>query len=148
MSELDNPGKLGLLFLKRVWLAWLITCVVLLAVFSFVLSRKEVPERALGWLSSVLSFLAACSAGRQVARMKLNPFVGGLLCALTLVGPLLLCGLLIDQKSLSSDSVLSLVSLSFSGALVGSVFLGKNENKRKHKSAFPKEKKGHRRKLT
>ena len=142
MSELANPVKMGLFFWKRVWLAWLATAVVFLVLFSFVLSRTMASERMLAWLSSALSFLAACSAGRQAGKIKLNPFLGGLLCAAILVGPLLLCGLLIDQKGLSSDSILSLVSLSFSGALVGSVFLGNSVKKRKNQKTFPQQNRG------
>ena len=144
MSELANPIRTGLLFWKRVWLAWLATVVVLLVLFIFVLSRTMASERMLAWLSSALSFLAACSAGRQAGKIKLNPFLGGLLCAANLIGPLLLCGLLIDQKSLSSDSVLSLVSLSFSGALVGSVFLGKSVKKRRNQKPFLQQNRGRR----
>ena len=136
MSEWENIGKLRMRFLGRAWLAWLLTACILLLFFSFLVSRTSASEQTLAYLSSALCFLAACAAGRQAAReQKSGVLICGVLCAASLVAVLLLCGFLIDRDSMSSDSVLSLVTLSFAGALFGSVFLsGRTRQRPRHKA--------------
>ena len=125
MSELDNFGKLRPGVLKDTWLAWLVTAAALLPLFSFFLDRFSATERTLGFVSSALIFFTACAAGKRAAGgLMRSPLLCGVLCAASLVLPLLLCGFLIDRSSFSSDSILSLVSMSFAGALFGSVILG------------------------
>lgn len=126
-----RPRALG-----KIWLAWLATAAFLLLLFSFALSRTATSEKALGYAGSVLSFAAACAAGVQSAKgRKGPPLVCGLLCAVSLVLPLLLCGVLIDRSSLSADSVMSLVSFSLAGALFGSVFLSGRAKKKRRRHA-------------
>lgn len=137
MSEWESIGKLRLHFLGRAWLAWLLTVCILLLVFSFLVSRTSASEQTLAYLSSALCFLAACAAGRQAARgLKCGTLLCGALCAASLVAVLLLCGFLIDRDKMSSDSVLSLVTLSFAGALFGSVFLSGRIRQRPRRKAF------------
>ena len=132
MSEWENPGKNWLRAWGRAWLIWLLTSVALLAFFSLIISRTAAPERAMAYFSSALCFLAACAAGQQVAKEQTAaPLFCGAICTVFLVLPLLLCGVLIDRKSMSSDSIMSLISFSLAGALFGSILLGGHHKKRK-----------------
>ena len=136
MSEWEKQGSPWLRFLGKVWLSWIMSAAVLLPISSLIISRTPCSERAMAVICSVLSFLTACSAGRRGARdQKLNRLVCGFLCAAFIILPLLLCGLLIDRRALSPDSVLSLVSLSFAGSLFGSVFLGGPAKNAHHRRA-------------
>ena len=124
MSERESTRQLNLRYVGKIWLAWLAAAALLLLLSSFILSRTATSERTLACFSSAISFLAACAAGARVGKAcKETPFLGGLLCAVFLIVPLLLCGFLVDHGRMNADSVLSLASLSLAGALVGSVFL-------------------------
>ncbi len=141
MSERGRQGGL-LRGLGEIWLSWLITAIILLFLFSFIISKTAFSQHAMGYAASALSFGAACAAGAKASKgQTAAPLVSGLLCAAGLLIPLLLCGLLIDYTKLSSDSVLSLVSLSFAGAVFGSVFFGGHLRRKSSKrSSFSRKK--------
>ena len=123
---------------KRI--ACILTAAVLLPLFSLFLVHSSATERMMGYVSSALSFLTAAAAGARAARtQKTAPLLCGILCAAFLTLLLLLCGLLLDRKSISSDSVLSLASMSFAGALFGSVVFGGRMRKtgRRHARFHP-----------
>ncbi len=131
MSDMEIHGKPVLRFIGTIWITWLAASAVLLLAFSFLLDRTAGSERTMAYLSSALCFLAACAAGAQAARMGKGRSVwGGLLCAVLLLLPLIVCGFLLDRKAMSPDSVLSLASLSLAGSLFGSVFLCARTKKR------------------
>ena len=147
MSEREKPGILNLHFIGKAWLVWLATAAVLLPVCSLLICRTSASERTMAHLGSALVFVAACAAGMQAMKQaKGAPLIGGLLCACFLVLPLLLCGFLIDSDGLSTRSALSVASLSFAGALFGSVILCGHSSKghRRHAAVRPQERKGKR----
>ncbi len=130
MSEKENGDNLRFRVWGRVWLAWLVTALALLSLFSLFISRTATSEQTMAYISSAISFFAACAAGRRAVNGKRNPLLCGLACSFLLLLPLLLCGFLVDHDRLSSDAVMSVVSLSTAGALFGSVFLGNGTQKR------------------
>ena len=145
MSEREKAGMLRLRFMGKAWLAWLTTAAVLLPVCSLIICRTAATERMMTHLGSALVFLAACAAGMQAAKqMKSASLACGLLCACFLILPLLLCGFLIDSKSFSPQAALSVASLSFAGALFGSVVLsGRSPNgRRRHATVRMRGRKG------
>ena len=139
MSEWEKQGRPWLSFLGRAWLGWLTAAAVLLPLGSLIISRTPCSERGMAVTGSALSFMTACAAGMRSAReQKLNAFVCGLLCAGFLVLPLLLCGALIDRDAVSSDAVLSLVSMSTAGAVAGSVLLGGQRKRPRRRHTAPR----------
>ena len=124
------PGKTligggSLRCLLRAVLAWCLTAVVLLAISSALLSRGVLGAGVLGYLSSAVSFLAALAAGIAAARCSGAGRLGvGLRLSLALVLILLTVGFLIAGKDLAPAGILSVVSFTIAGSLVGSVLLG------------------------
>lgn len=143
MMDKENAGYLSLRFCTRVWFAWLLTAMVLLALFSLFISQTATSEQTMAYISSAISFFSACGAGRYAAKKKKgSSLLRGLVCAVMIVFPLMLCGLLIDREKLSSDAVLSVVSLSVAGSLFGSVFLGFQRKERSRRHSVSKQAKG------
>lgn len=139
MMEHGEKGNVLLKSLARTWLAWLTTAAVLLLLFSFLLSRSNSSERVLFYFSSGLAFLTACCASAYAGRKStLAPLLSGLLSAVVILVPLLLLGFVLDGSRFSHPALLSLISFTLSGALLGSVFFGAgNKGGRKHRSFHP-----------
>lgn len=133
MSAGKSADKQDFYFLFKAWISWLISAVLLLLIFSFVLAKSSCSSRHMAYLCSLLSLLASVAAGSAAARTsRLPPFLTGLLCGFSTVLLLLLLGLILDRKSLDSNSVLSLVSFTMAGNLIGTVF--SRRNRIKHRS--------------
>ena len=143
MLDKENTGVLSLRVWGNVWLAWFLTALLLLSLFSLFISQTATSEQTMAYISSAISFFAACAAGRSAEiESRRPPLLIGLVCSLMITLPLLLCGFLFARERLSSDAVLSVVSLSVAGALFGSVFLGFQTKKRPHRHSSTRRKSG------
>lgn len=137
MSGIDRQETIRPQMFLRVLLTWLVTAVVLLLLFSLIVSRFATSSRVMAYFSSALSFLTAAAAGavagkgRSQGRVLVGLLTGALLTAL-----LCISGLLIRRGMLPSDGMISLVSFTMAGALFGSVFLTPRERKARGKNRF------------
>ncbi len=110
-------------FLLSAFFTWLITAVSLLLVSTIILSETGCSEKSLGYTSSAVSFLSAMAAGIAAGRKrKAGAVYTALLTAVALTTLLLTVGFLVNGNSIEASSVMSVVSFSFSGCLVGLIF--------------------------
>lgn len=109
-------------FLLSAGCAWLIGAALLLTVGTFAANAAGMGERGLGYLSSGISFLAAVAAGSAAVRK--NPaarLLTALIAATALVIALLTIGLLAEGEEMNASAVLSIVSFTYAGVLLGAV---------------------------
>ncbi len=119
-------------FLLKAAGAWLLSALLLLPAAALTLNALGATERALSMTSSLISFLSAAFAGAAAARKRRSGSVyTALLSAAVLVTALLTVGFLIAGESIDPSAVLSLVSFSFAGCLVGAVLCYRPVNKRR-----------------
>jgi len=129
-NKVQSQGATAVL---RAVVAWTVTAVLLLCAVSAVLARIQVGEGSIGYISSVISFLAAVAAGAAVARSYDGAVVYlALLTAAVLVTVLLTVGFIVEGAEIEAAGVISVVSFSFAGCLFGAVFLQGNRRKRKN----------------
>ena len=119
-------------FLLSASFAWLISSTILLVIGAIILKESYANERVMAYVSSSISFLSAMTAG-SVAKQKgrAGGFYIAMLTATFLVVALLTIGFLIDGSRIEPSSVMSVISFTFSGCLVGTIFNHKSENKKK-----------------
>ena len=140
MSE-PEKRSLDLRFLPRALCAWLICAAALLLCAAVLYASNAAALSKLGYGSSVISFFAALGAGlaasfgRRDSRLPI-----GLLTAVCLTALLLLTGFLIRGR-LESGAVLSVVSFTVSGCLLGALL---HTRKRRGGGFRPKRIKGKR----
>ena len=126
--------------LLRGLLSWSLSALVLCLFGSGFLCWGMIPYRALGVLCSVISFLAAFAAGVTIAKQNCG-LIGGIGFCLFLLVLLLTLGWLISDMPLSSSGVLSVVTFTAAGCLLGLVLpvketAGKKGNRSKNKRRF------------
>ena len=118
--------------------AWALSALVLLCIASLVLSKLSLGERAIGYVSSALSFLTAAFAGMELGRGKAGAVIyPAMLTAAVLVTALLTIGFIVEGSDLQSSGVLSVVSFTFTGCLFGAVLAGGKKPK-SHKKRYRK----------
>ena len=118
--------------------AWAISALILLCIASLILSKISLGEGAMGYVSSALSFLSAVFAGAALGRAKSGGIIyPALLTAAVLVTALLTIGFIVEGADLQSSGVLSVVSFTFSGCLLGAVLSG-GKKTRSHKKRYRK----------
>lgn len=116
----------------RVFGVWLLCALLLSLLCSLFIAQSSGSSRQLGYAGSAVSFIsAAAAAGYLVRQGKGRSLLAGLLVGLGLCVLLLLAGCLIDARHLSPDAVLSIVSFTFSGSLVGSLLRARQPGRRK-----------------
>ncbi len=114
-----SMGSLRLL--ARSLLAWAGTALVLLLLTALILSRTGTGSAVLGYLNSALSFLSALAAGIAAGGQKGSGGLGqALVTAVTLIILLLGMGFLLAD-SLNPSGVLSVVSFTLTGVLLGAL---------------------------
>ena len=117
--------------------AWVAAAIVLLTAAAFILSKTSVSSGSIGYISSIISFCAGLAAGLYAARRSGKEGIwNGLLTRLFLTILLLGLGFLIGEKEMSSSGVLSVVTFTISGCVIGGL-LGTSRRKgaRKRRSA-------------
>ncbi len=113
---------MGLRSLARALCVWFLSAFLLLSLASFFLSRSNVGSHVLGYLSSAISFLAAFLSSRYLSSFqKETALLSAFLFGLMLVILLLTLGFWIGERSPDPSGVLSVVSFSFAGVLLGNL---------------------------
>ena len=130
MSETENKS-LDLSFLLRAFAAWTVCAAALLLCGSVLYASDGAALSSLGYASSLISFLAAVGAGAAAASFeKEKRLARGLIAAMCLCAILLLTGFLIRGK-LDGSAVLSVLSFTLTGCVLGSL-LPMRKRKRAH----------------
>lgn len=126
----------------RGMLAWAVAATVLSFFAAVIVRALEIRSAQFGYLSSFLSFAAALLAGlgaRQEGGNLLRALAGGI--GLCLV--LLTAGCLIGGKTQDASALLSVVSFSLAGWLLGSILFNGKKTETKY-SSFKRKKKQNR----
>lgn len=124
-------------FLLHTAAAWTVSACLLLCVGSALANAAGMGEQGISYLSSCLSFLCAAAAGAAASR---RAGTAGLWTALMtgtfLVILLLTLGFLIQGQDMDPASILSLVSFTYAGALVGVLLMPKKRKKTQKRYAY------------
>ncbi len=124
-------------FLLHAAAAWTVSACLLLCVGSALANAAGLGEQGISYLSSCLSFLCAAAAGAAASR---RAGTAGLWTALMtgtfLVILLLTLGFLIQGQDMDPASILSLVSFTYAGALVGVLLMPKKRKKTQKRYAY------------
>ena len=117
-------------FLLNALFGWLAGAVLLLLITTLIANMAGVGERGLGYMSSAISFFAAVAAGISAARRQSAARLpAALIAATALVIVLLTIGFLIRREGMDSSAILSIVSFTYAGVVMG-MFI--NPKKRRH----------------
>ena len=132
---LNDRERGDLLFLLKAAYAWFITAGILLIIVSLLIWKTSLDSSCIGYLSSLISFLAAVSAGFAAVRLK-----SGLIGSLAIVIFLLTCGFLIAGEKMTGAAMVSVASTTIAGGMLGScvlaaVFPGKKRKTKRFKKA-------------
>lgn len=124
-------------FLLNAAAVWFLSACVLLGLGSVLANAAGLGERGVAYLSSVISFLSAAAAGCAAARKST---AGGLVTALLagsfLIILLLTVGFLVAGRGMDPSSILSLVSFTYAGVLVGTLIMPKSAKKASKHHAY------------
>ncbi len=124
-------------FLLSAFFYWFLCALILLIICSIILNESGASEKGIGYSSSVISFISAVAAGTAAGRKRnAGAFYTAILTAVALIIALLTLGFVINGSLIEPSSVMSVVSFTFSGCLVGVFFL--SEIGRKKKKYRPK----------
>lgn len=124
-------------FLLSAAAAWLLGASVLLCVGSLIANAAGLGERGVAYLCSAVSFLCAVIAGSAASRRSgTNGIVTALLSGSFLVILLLTVGFLIAGRDMDPSSILSLVSFTYAGVLVGILLMPKTVKKPAKRHSF------------
>ena len=114
--------------LLRAAAAWMLSAPVLLALAAFAANVTGAGERSIAYISSAVSFLSAIAAGYNSMRnQKATGIAAALVTATALVILLLSVGFLMKGEEMNSSSIISLVSFTYAGVLVGALGIPRNE---------------------
>ena len=121
-------------FLFNALMAWIISATLLLLIASVLLNELGCTEKSMGYVSSLISFIAALVAGITAGRKrKAGTLYTAMLTASVLVTALLTLGFMIEGVELVPSSVMSVISFSFTGCMVGTVFFSSTSSKKRYK---------------
>ena len=126
----NAAAPVGLRMLGRALLRWSTAALVLLVVASLALTGSGTGSELLGYVSSSISFLAALAAGTAVEHGEKGALPRSLLVAGALIVALLTAGVLIGRAGVDASGVLSVVTFTISGAMIGALLSG-NVRKRR-----------------
>lgn len=134
----NSSQALDIRFLPDAILVWFISALIILPLAALTAELTRCSEAGLAYISSAASFLTALFAGAKAIRTrKKSAVITAIISALAIIIIALTLGFVIAGDKLQADGILSLVTFTFSGALVGSVFFSGN-NKRNKRSSGPK----------
>lgn len=120
-----------LLFLLKAAVVWMGAALILLLLCSAIISGFNLSSSSVAYFSSAISFVSAFAAsyavtrGTQVKRLKY-----GITTGLVLTVFLIMLGFIARGRELSADGVLSVLSFTLSGALVGCIFTPRTKRSR------------------
>ena len=98
--------------------AWAAAAVVLALLAALAAAQLSVPEGAMGYISSAMSFIAALVAGSRTARGRKT----GAVYAGLVAGVVITLGFIVAGDGIAEDGVLSVVTFTLAGCVAGSVF--------------------------
>ncbi len=141
MSDSNSVRGLDLKFLFRGIVVWSISALVLLLILSAVVSKCSISSSSIGYISSALSFATAFLAGTLALKGNNNGLlVKGFILSAALTILLLTVGFIIKGDCMKPSGILSVVSFTLSGCLLGCVmssFFKGNSSGRKFKRKNP-----------
>jgi len=119
MQKTVGPSP-GLRMLVRALCVYVLSAFLLLVLASFLLARSNVGSHVLGYVSSAISFLSSFLSTRLLLRsQKSQSLFTAMFFGVLLVILLLTLGFLAGERSLDPSGVLSVVSFTFAGVLLG-----------------------------
>lgn len=128
----NSAQALDIRFLPDAVLTWFISALILLPLAAMTAQLVKCGEAGLAYISSALSFMTALAAGAKAMHTRKKKAVTtAAISAMTIIIAALTLGFIIAGDKLQSDGILSLVTFTFSGALVGSVFFSGGSAKQK-----------------
>ena len=130
-KEMDYGGML-----RSAVLAWLLSAALCLLLSALLLEKGLLPFRAVGYLSSALSFLTALMAGRTMAKRGNGSFFAALSVSVCLVILLLTLGFLVSSGGLAPAGILSVSTFTIAGFLFGNLLL-RRKSPRPKSSLYP-----------
>ena len=118
--------------LLRAILVWGGSAILLLTLTSLILAKASAGSEILGYCSSAISFVCAAAAGFSATQQRRDmPLWQGALIAIILVILLLTLGFLVKGKDLNPSGIMSVVSFTFAGALLGTLASRKGRGKKR-----------------
>ena len=121
-------------FLLSAFAVWLICAFSLLVISSVLLNELGCSEQTLGYASSAISFISALAAGIVASRKrKSGKMYTALLTASVLVTAFLTLGFLIQGSEIQPSAIMSIISFTFSGCLVGGIIPSSFKTKKQYK---------------
>lgn len=132
----NEGGRGELLYILKAFYAWIICALISLLMFSYIITKSSLDSSYIAYISSFISFITAMFAGIAAAKYrKGSSLYTGIFTGLVIVILLLTLGFAIDGNRIESSGIISVVTFTFSGILLGSnlvpLFLGK-KNKNLH----------------
>jgi putative membrane protein (TIGR04086 family) len=117
-------------------LLWTASALALLTIASIILSTTDIGSETVGYVSSAISFLCAVAAGTATVKQNGDkPLIQALVTAIILVILCLTMGFLARGHELNASGILSVVSFSISGVLLGSVLTGNKRRKTRKRNS-------------
>lgn len=133
--SVNSSQALDIRFLPDAILMWFISALILLPIAALTAQLTQCSEAGLAYISSAASFLTALAAGAKAIRTrKKSAVLTAIISALSIIIIALTLGFVIAGDKLQADGILSLVTFTFSGALVGSVFFAGNKSNVKRRA--------------
>lgn len=119
-------------FLLSAMVSWLLCAVLLLTLSSVILNELGCNEQALGYVSSSISFISAACAGAAASRKRKRGIIyTSLLTATVIVISVLTLGFLIDGPAIEPSAIMSIISFTYTGCLLG-VYISKPSKTKNH----------------
>ncbi len=117
-----EKNRPALLFLLKAMLIWPAAAVILLILCTAIISGFNISASSVAYFSSGISFLSAMSASIAVSAGQTGRKLKyALLTGLVLTVMLLMLGFIVEGRDLSADGVLSVISFTMAGTVVGGV---------------------------
>ena len=133
--SVNSSQALDIRFLPDAILMWFISALILLPIAALTAQLTQCSEAGLAYISSAASFFTALAAGAKAIRTrKKSAVITAIISALSIIIIALTLGFVIAGDKLQADGILSLVTFTFSGALVGSVFFAGNKRNVKRRA--------------
>ena len=140
--EKKGAEAIDIRFLLSSILMWVIVAAILLPFAALLAQVLQVGENTLAYISSFLSFAAAIFAGAKAMHIRKKGAVGtAFVTGVCIIIIALTLGFIIAGDRFDAAGILSLVTFTLSGALVGAVFFpGQKKQRRKKQLNLTKKK--------
>ena len=138
MSEEKIKSRGEFKYLLKAALIWALSALIMLLIAGAIYRYMDLSSDSMGYVSSAISFFAAFIAALiALKNEKEGILYKGLICAGFITVLLLTLGYILDSRKLSPSGILSVVSFTFSGFLLGGLILSLQTNKKSHHKLKP-----------